>query len=64
MSRNQRAGIWRESTDRAVVLNAVKSLKRQVERAYYFCQDDRANIAHDDLISAEWRLRQIERRAK
>jgi hypothetical protein len=55
---------WQESTDRETVQRAVLMLKRQVERAYFYCREEQANDAHNDLIRAEWRLRQIERRAK
>lgn len=53
---------WRESTDHHVIYSAVKELKQMVEAAYYECRDDDAGYAHDDLICAEWRLRQAERR--
>ncbi len=54
---------WRESTDRETLRAAVEGLKRSCETAYHFCQDDAAEEAHDDLVAAEWRLRQAERRA-
>ncbi len=54
---------WRESTDPATLRDAVARLKRDCEVAYYFCRDDEAGQAHEDLVAAEWRLRQAERRA-
>ena len=54
---------WRESTDRRTLAEAVHALKRGVERAYFECRDDDADEAHSDLVAAEWRLRQAERRA-
>jgi hypothetical protein len=54
---------WRESTDRRTLADAVDALKRGVERAYFECRDDDADEAHSDLVAAEWRLRQAERRA-
>lgn len=53
---------WRESTDRETLRAAVAGIKRDCEAAYYTCQDEQAGYAHDDLIAAEWRLRQAERR--
>lgn len=53
---------WRESTDWQKLSVAVDRLKRKVEAAYYACDEDTASDAHDDLVSAEWRLRQSERR--
>lgn len=55
---------WRESTDRQVLTEAVSRLKGDVEQAYFDCRDDDAGHAHDDLILAEWRLRQSDRRGK
>lgn len=55
---------WRESTDQHILSTAVDRLKRDVERAFYECRDEDAGYAHDDLISAEWRLRQAERRVR
>lgn len=54
---------WRESTDAAVLRATVSHLKRAVEIAYFYCREDEANSAHDDLIVAEWRLRIAERRS-
>ena len=42
---------------------AVVAMKRRCEVAFYFCQEEVASEAHEDLIAAEWRLRQAERRA-
>lgn len=54
---------WRESTDPVVLRATVLHLKRAVEVAYFYCRDEEANSAHDDLICAEWRLRNAERRS-
>lgn len=54
---------WRDSTDLLVLRDAVRRLKRDVELAYHFCRDAEAEAAHEDLIAAEWRLRQAEARA-
>lgn len=48
---------WRESTDWHHLGAVVARLKRDVEAAYHACNEDRAAAAHDDLVSAEWRLR-------
>lgn len=53
---------WSEETNWTPLSAAVQRLKSDVERAYYECRDDDAAAAHDDLVSAEWRLRQSERR--
>lgn len=54
---------WRDSCDAEVLKVAVKRLKRSVEVAHFNCQDDVAGDLHDDLTSAEWRLRQAVRRS-
>lgn len=53
---------WREETRWQPLSEAVSALKLQVEKAYHECRDQDASDAHDDLVSAEWRLRQAERR--
>ena len=53
---------WRDSTDTRTLRDAVAALKRVVEAAYWDCRDDDAGSAHDDLLTAEWRLRQSERK--
>lgn len=52
---------WTEETDWKPLASVVDALKRKVEAAYYRCDEAEANAAHDDLVSAEWRLRQSER---
>ena len=53
---------WCTSTDPSILGRAVKRLKARVEWAYHFSQEDKASAAHDDLVAAEWRLRQAQRR--
>ena len=53
---------WSDETRWKPLSEAVADLKRKVEAAYYACDEQTANDAHDDLVSAEWRLRQAERR--
>ena len=53
---------WSVETDWKRLSDAVAALKRKVEAAYYRCDESEADTAHDDLVSAEWRLRQAERR--
>lgn len=53
---------WSEETNWKPLSVAVEALKRKVEAAYYRCDEAEASAAHDDLVSAEWRLRQAERR--
>lgn len=55
---------WSEETNWVPLKIAVAALKTKVERAYYESRGDDAGQAHDDLVSAEWRLRQAERRAR
>lgn len=55
---------WSEETGFEPLSAAVARLKAKVERAYYECRDEDAGDAHDDLTSAEWRLRQAERSRK
>lgn len=52
---------WSEETGFEPLKDAVARLKTKVERAYFECRDDGAGAAHDDLTSAEWRLRQADR---
>lgn len=54
---------WSNETDFRALGDIVADLKREVERAYYECREDDAAAAHDDLTSAEWRLRAAERSA-
>lgn len=53
---------WSEETDWKRLSEAVAALKAKVEAAYYAGDDAEAGAAHDDLTSAEWRLRQAQRR--
>lgn len=53
---------WRDETNWQRLSIAVEALKRRVEEAYYQSDEAAASEAHDDLVSAEWRLRQAERR--
>lgn len=53
---------WSEETNWQRLGEAVQGLKRKVEAAYFHCDEETASAAHDDLVSAEWRLRQAERR--
>lgn len=52
---------WSEDTDWQRLGDVVERLKRRVEDAWYRCDEQAADEAHDDLTSAEWRLRQAER---
>ncbi len=54
---------WSDETNWVPLKLAVMALKTKVERAYYESRDADAGQAHDDLVAAEWRLRQAERRA-
>lgn len=53
---------WREDTNWQRLSAVVSRLKADVERAYYQCDDEAAGQAHDDLTSAEWRMRQAQKR--
>jgi len=53
---------WLDSTDWQRLGDVAACIKRRVEAAYHACDDDTAAEAHDDLTSAEWRLRQAEKR--
>jgi len=55
---------WSEETNWQPLSEAVSRLKAKVEAAYYHGDEQTADQAHDDLICAEWRLRQAERRQK
>lgn len=55
---------WSEETGFEPLSDAVARLKAKVEQAYYECRDEDAGASHDDLTSAEWRLRQADRRRK
>lgn len=55
---------WSEDTNWQRLSEVVERLKRRVEDAYFRSDEARAEQAHDDLLSAEWRLRQAEKRQK
>ena len=55
---------WQNDTNWRSLGSAVADLKRRVEAAYHASDADGADEAHDDLVAAEWRLRQAERRAQ
>ena len=55
---------WSEETNWKPLSAAVEALKRKVDAAYYAGDEATADQAHDDLTSAEWRLRQAERKKK
>lgn len=52
---------WRKETNWKPSSDAVAELKIKVEAAYYASDEDKANSAHDDLVSAEWQLKQAGR---
>ena len=54
--------MWQDSTDWQSLHSVVQRLKRRVEAAYYAGTPDEADEAHDDLVSAEWRLRAAQKR--
>lgn len=51
-------------SDWQAISGLVRRLKRDVERAYYECRDDDAGELHDELTSAEWRMRQAQKRER
>jgi len=55
---------WREETRRGPLVIAAATLKAVVNEA--ICRGDgfTAEIAHEDLVDVEWRLRQSERGAR
>ena len=53
---------WTEETKWVPLSLIVTDLKREVEANYYNCREEDASNAHSDLLCAEWRLRQAERR--
>lgn len=53
---------WSEETRWQPLSAVVAALKGKVEAAYYRGDEAEADAAHDDLISAEHRLRMAERR--
>lgn len=55
---------WSDETRWQPISAAVHRLKRKVEEAYYYCREDEADAAHDELVGAEHRLRMAERRRK
>lgn len=55
---------WREDTDWLRLGDAVAAIKAKVDRAIVERDEAAGAAAHDDLISAEWRLRQAERRRR
>lgn len=59
---NEPPRAWREDTDWLRLGDVVAALKAKVERAIAERDEAAGAAAHDDLISAEWRLRQAERR--
>ena len=61
-SDKQKRTDWRESCDPAVLREAIAGLAHEVELAYFESRYDDCDQAHDDLVAAEWRLRQAERR--
>jgi hypothetical protein len=57
-----RIPLWRGSMDRQVLRLAVRRLKSEVEAAWFAGRETAADQMHDDLVSAEFRLRMAERR--
>ena len=55
---------WSEETQWQPLSVIVDALKRKVEAAYYRSDEAAADAAHDDLLSAEHRLRMAERGRK
>lgn len=53
---------WSEETNWQRLSEVVDRLKEQVNAAIEARDDFAGEAAHDDLVSAEWRLRQAERR--
>ena len=53
---------WREDTDWLRLGDVVAGLRARVERAIADRDETAGAAAHEDLISAEWRLRQAGRR--
>lgn len=60
----QQRTTWTESTDASFLREVVAWLKLLVSIGYFFSDEDLAANSHDDLICAEWRLRQAERRLR
>jgi hypothetical protein len=48
---------WTEETRVAPLESKVAELKRGIDLAIHECRDDDAEDLHNDLVSAEWRLR-------
>lgn len=55
---------WTEETDWRRLSDVVADLKCRVDAAIAARDDFNGEAAHDDLIRAEWRLRQAERGKK
>jgi hypothetical protein len=55
---------WAEDTDWLRLGAVVKGIKARVEQAIRDRDEDSGAAAHDDLIRAEWRLRQAKRGRK
>lgn len=55
---------WREDTDWLRLDAVVAGLRARVERAIAERDEEGGASAHDDLVSAEWRLRQAGRRQR
>ena len=53
---------WQQETRPQPLSAAVAILKARVETAYHQCRDEDAEAAHEALVSAEWRLRQAEKK--
>ena len=53
---------WTEDTNWQRLSDVVARLRVQVNAAIAARDNDAGQAAHDDLIRAEWRLRQAERR--
>ena len=53
---------WSEETKWQPLAAVVAKLKARVDAAIAARDEFTAEAAHDDLVSAEWRLRQAERR--
>lgn len=53
---------WTEDTNWQRLGDVVAELRAKVDAAIAARDEDAGQAAHDDLIRAEWRLRQAERR--
>ena len=52
---------WQDDTDWLRLGDVVSGLKARVEQAIQERDEENGKAAHDDLIRAEWRLRQAKR---